>query len=136
MNGVHDMGGMHGFGPVDIERDEPVFHQRWEGIVRAMMALRANVLAKGTWFLSTPRWGSHSVVFGYDSFDDMRAADNHQSGSDWRIFGTTAILRDGDVFPVFNNDGRSTVIQWNPILVATRGYLVKLVARQAHKLGL
>ena len=38
MNGVHDMGGMHGFGPVDIEHDEPVFHQRWEGVVRAMMA--------------------------------------------------------------------------------------------------
>ena len=37
MNGVHDMGGMHGFGPVEIERDEPVFHERWEGIVRAMM---------------------------------------------------------------------------------------------------
>src|SRR5437773_11064128 len=37
MNGVHDMGGMHGFGPVDIERDEPVFHHRWEGVVRAMM---------------------------------------------------------------------------------------------------
>jgi nitrile hydratase len=37
MNGVHDMGGMHGFGPVDVERDEPVFHDRWEGVVRAMM---------------------------------------------------------------------------------------------------
>src|SRR5258708_13039154 len=37
MNGVHDMGGMHGFGPVDVERDEPVFHHRWEGVVRAMM---------------------------------------------------------------------------------------------------
>ena len=37
MNGVHDMGGMHGFGTVDIERDEPVFHHRWEGVVRAMM---------------------------------------------------------------------------------------------------
>lgn len=37
MNGVHDMGGMDGFGPVQIERDEPVFHQRWEGVVRALM---------------------------------------------------------------------------------------------------
>lgn len=37
MNGVHDMGGMHGFGQVQIERDEPVFHERWEGIVRVMM---------------------------------------------------------------------------------------------------
>jgi nitrile hydratase subunit beta len=38
VNGVHDMGGMDGFGQLQIERDEPVFHQRWEGIVRAMMA--------------------------------------------------------------------------------------------------
>ena len=30
MNGAHDLGGMHGFGPVEIERDEPVFHQEWE----------------------------------------------------------------------------------------------------------
>lgn len=37
MNGVHDMGGMHGFGPVVIEKDEPVFHQPWEGVVRALM---------------------------------------------------------------------------------------------------
>lgn len=31
MNGVHDMGGMHGFGPVQPEVDEPVFHAPWEG---------------------------------------------------------------------------------------------------------
>jgi nitrile hydratase subunit beta len=36
VNGVHDMGGMHGFGHVVAERDEPVFHARWEGIVRAI----------------------------------------------------------------------------------------------------
>ena len=30
MNGVHDMGGMDGFGPIDIETDEPVFHADWE----------------------------------------------------------------------------------------------------------
>ena len=30
MNGAHDLCGMHGFGPVEIERDEPVFHQEWE----------------------------------------------------------------------------------------------------------
>ena len=33
MNGVHDMGGMHGFGPIEIEADEPVFHEDWEGRV-------------------------------------------------------------------------------------------------------
>jgi nitrile hydratase beta subunit len=30
MNGVHDMGGMQGFGPVKPEPDEPVFHTHWE----------------------------------------------------------------------------------------------------------
>ena len=36
MNGVHDMGGMHGFGPVEPEANEPVFHAPWEGRVLAM----------------------------------------------------------------------------------------------------
>jgi nitrile hydratase len=31
MNGVHDMGGMHGFGPVVPETNEPPFHEPWEG---------------------------------------------------------------------------------------------------------
>jgi len=30
MNGVHDMGGMHGMGPIQHEKNEPVFHERWE----------------------------------------------------------------------------------------------------------
>jgi nitrile hydratase beta subunit len=30
MNGVHDLGGMHGFGPVIREQNEPVFHSDWE----------------------------------------------------------------------------------------------------------
>jgi nitrile hydratase len=36
MNGVHDMGGMHGFGRVEPEPNEPVFHAPWEGRVMAM----------------------------------------------------------------------------------------------------
>ena len=30
MNGIHDMGGMHGFGPIAYERNEPNFHEPWE----------------------------------------------------------------------------------------------------------
>ena len=30
MNGGQDLGGIHGFGPVRPERDEPVFHHHWE----------------------------------------------------------------------------------------------------------
>ncbi|MGH7896604.1 MAG: nitrile hydratase subunit beta [Candidatus Binatia bacterium] len=37
MNGVHDLGGMDGFGPVVRERDEPVFHEPWERRVFGMV---------------------------------------------------------------------------------------------------
>ena len=43
MNGVHDMGGMQGMGPVQAEKAEPVFHATWEG--RAYAVTRA----MGTW---------------------------------------------------------------------------------------
>ena len=36
MNGVHDMGGMHGLGPIVEEKGEPVFHHEWEGRIFAM----------------------------------------------------------------------------------------------------
>jgi nitrile hydratase beta subunit len=36
MNGVHDMGGMQGMGPIRHEKNEPVFHAPWEGRVYAM----------------------------------------------------------------------------------------------------
>ena len=39
MNGVHDMGGMHGFGPVVREEDEPVFHAEWEARIFGINAL-------------------------------------------------------------------------------------------------
>ena len=31
MNGIHDLGGRHGFGPIAPEANEPVFHEPWEG---------------------------------------------------------------------------------------------------------
>ena len=36
MNGVHDMGGMHGMGPIAREENEPVFHEPWESRVYAI----------------------------------------------------------------------------------------------------
>ena len=44
MNGVHDMGGQQGMGPVQYEKNEPVFHAPWEAriyaLTRAMRAWR------------------------------------------------------------------------------------------------
>ena len=36
MDGVHDLGGMHGFGAIAREVDEPVFHADWERRVFAL----------------------------------------------------------------------------------------------------
>jgi nitrile hydratase beta subunit len=36
MNGIHDMGGMEGFGPVRPEPNEPPFHSKWEARCLAM----------------------------------------------------------------------------------------------------
>jgi nitrile hydratase beta subunit len=37
MNSVHDMGGMHGMGPIEYDRNEPVFHEPWEGRAWALV---------------------------------------------------------------------------------------------------
>ena len=36
MDGVHDLGGRQGFGAVEVEVDEPVFHHDWERVARAL----------------------------------------------------------------------------------------------------
>ena len=84
-----------------------------------------DVFAKGSYFMSTPRLGSHNVVFGYDNFNDIRQANNHQSGSDYRILSAGAILTgngatESDLFPIFLGDG-TTTIQWNPITQESEG---------------
>ena len=52
MNGVHDMGGMHGMGPITPEANEPVFHEPWEGRV---FALNRATAALGKWNIDASR---------------------------------------------------------------------------------
>lgn len=37
MDGIHDLGGMAGFGPVVMEEDEPVFHEPWQADTFALL---------------------------------------------------------------------------------------------------
>jgi len=53
MNGVHDMGGMDGFGKVEPEANEPVFHEAWEGRV---MAMNRAMGAVGVWNIDVGRF--------------------------------------------------------------------------------
>ena len=55
MNGVHDMGGMHGFGPIVREENEPLFHAAWEAHVRAIDG--AGAWSRGYFNIDAFRYG-------------------------------------------------------------------------------
>ena len=78
-----------------------------------------DLILKASYFKTSTRLGSHSVVVGYDRYTDHRFSNNHQSGSDYRILGTGTIMRGTDIFPVFAPG--STIIQWNPIDASSQG---------------
>jgi nitrile hydratase beta subunit len=58
MDGIHDMGGMDGFGKVEVEPNEPVFHAPWEGRVLAMQ--RAMSYA-GAWHIDHSRYAQERL---------------------------------------------------------------------------
>ena len=53
MNGAHDMGGTHGFGPVEPEPNEPVFHADWE---RRAFAITLAMGGTGEWNIDMSRF--------------------------------------------------------------------------------
>ena len=48
MSRINDVGGLHGFGPLSIESDEPPFHHEWEARV---FAINGFLLRRGTYTL-------------------------------------------------------------------------------------
>ena len=61
MDGVHDMGGMDGFGKVEPEVNEPVYHAAWEGRVNALQ--RAMGFAGG-WLIDHSRYAVERIPPG------------------------------------------------------------------------
>jgi nitrile hydratase subunit beta len=55
MNGAHDLGGMHGLGPINPEREaeEPVFHAAWE---KRVFGLNLAAGALGQWNIDISRY--------------------------------------------------------------------------------
>ena len=78
-----------------------------------------DVFLKGSYFLSRKDRGSHNMVFGYDTFNDIRRTDNYQSGSNYRIGGSGTIIRGSDIFPVFLDT--NTTLQYNPLPLLSLG---------------
>lgn len=55
MNGAHDLGGMHGFGPInpEPESEEPVFHADWE---KRMFGMNLATAFLGQWNIDKSRY--------------------------------------------------------------------------------
>jgi hypothetical protein len=87
-----------------------------------------NIIAKGSYYWSTGKAGAHTMVFGFDTFEDSRKNDNWQSGSGFRLYATNTIIRDGGqaLYPVLQPGTSATqasaaYIQWNPIFASSVG---------------
>jgi nitrile hydratase beta subunit len=120
MNGIHDMGGMHGFGKIQYLPEEPPFREEWEG---RMFALLATVTGLGLMNIDEWRHGQermnpaeylsvsyyehwlHSVVDLLDQKGILSIADleakmaqikdrpRSEDGADKGARSTTALLR-------------------------------------------
>ena len=101
MDSIHDMGGMDGFGKVEVEQNEPAFHAEWEGRVLALqramgyagawhidhVALRAGAAAAGHLSLvlllrelDARRWNAMSPSAGLRPADESKAGQRLRSG--------------------------------------------------------
>jgi len=79
-----------------------------------------NGFVKANYFLSTTRAGSHNFVAGMDVYKEMRKNDNYQSGSNFRVQATRAIIDGTTIYPVFQT-GTTTYIDFLPLVSETRG---------------
>ena len=81
---------------------------------------------QGSYFLSGGAAGSHDLTFGYETFEDIRRADNHQSVNDWMVWNFSGSVfddRNRRVFPIFVpfQQGGLTLIEWLPIETPSLG---------------
>lgn len=58
MNGGQDLGGMMGFGPINPNPDEPMFHGEWE---RRVLALSLAMGATGMWNIDASRHSRETI---------------------------------------------------------------------------
>ena len=75
---------------------------------------------KMNYFLSTANAGSHDLVTGVDNYKETRQNNNWQSGSQYRVQATSAIIDNGKIYPVFNSNN-STYIENLPLVAESVG---------------
>ena len=101
MNGIHDLGGMHGFGAIEVEPGERGFHAHWEGrVVGVFVAM----LAQGWLNMDAFRHGIErlppAVYLGASYFERWRRSIEGNLAHagvlvDGELEGRVAALREG-----------------------------------------
>lgn len=93
-----------------------------------------NIIVKGSYYWSTQKTGAHTIVFGFDGYEDSRKNDNWQSGSGYRLYANNTIFRgsgvDTQLYPVVNPGTSNTTssaayIMWNPIFNTSVGSKIR-----------
>ena len=105
MNGVHDMGGMHGMGPIDHDPNEPVFHEPWERRVWGLMR------TIGPW--NRGRWGT--ARFGLEQLapDEYFRAYYER----WFLMLASRLVRSGLISPEELASGKADPTRSAPTLL-------------------
>src|SRR5262245_34108059 len=76
--------------------------------------------AKLNYFLSTRRFGSHSIVTGVDVFNEMRKNNQNSSASSYRVQATGTVIDGQAIYPIFRT-GTTTFVEWLPVFEETKG---------------
>ncbi|MBZ5587708.1 MAG: TonB-dependent receptor [Acidobacteriia bacterium] len=73
-----------------------------------------DIIAKGSWFLSTAAAGSHDIVFGVDQYKDMDRENNYQSPSDFMAYsyGYQTSADGRTIYPTFYNFDECQYCSW------------------------
>jgi nitrile hydratase len=110
MNGGHDLGGMHGLGPIESEADEPVFHHEWEQRVFALT-------------LATGALGQWTIDMGRHARERQHPADylRHSYYENWLAGLEKLLVERGLVAPKELADGRASA----PAAAALRARVLK-----------
>lgn len=124
MNGVHDLGGMHGFGAIDPEPEdvEPVFHAPWEGRIFALAQASA---ALGRWSVDASRHARERL----DAVTYLRASYFEK----WVISLEMLLVEHGVVTGAELASGRPTAPA--PDTLTARRLTAQAVAERTVKMG-
>lgn len=103
----------------DISTGRRAWSPTFCGVCPPKLRNNKDWLAKGSYYLSTKSFGSHTLGTGYDEFHQLRNENNYQSGSDFRLFGDF-IYSGGQVFlhldPTKSGTTSRSHFEWDPLL--------------------